>query len=149
MSWNVHLHVCFPCNANEGVAELAKKHQPALLDKSDGEHAAIWFLDALSARTGKNFGPRGGLSLWGMVGNYTKADEFCESLKPFWSDLLSGEINGGPCAHERIMVFEEQEQTEAANVYEIGWTDSDTENKEARKLFIKKHERMPFSWQQF
>lgn len=149
MGHYVHIHVCFACDTNEGVAELAKKHLPNLADNSDGERAAIWFLEALSTRTGNNPGPKGGLSLWGMIGNYTRVDTFCEVLKPFWRDLLSGAVDGGPCDHERVMVFEEVEQSEAPNAYEIGWVNPHQENRGERELFIKKHERLPFSWQQF
>lgn len=146
MAWDVHIHVCFSCNENEGVAALALKHLPSIKDEGDGERAAIWFLKSLSTRTGGNFGPKGGLSLWGMTGNYTKVNTFCEILRPFWIDLLS-KVEGGPCNHERVIVFEEQEQTEAATAYEIGW--DDPHEPATRQLFIRKHERLPFSWQQF
>lgn len=145
MGWYVHIHVCFACNKNEGVAALAKKHRPSIADDSDAHRAAGWFLDDLAERTGENRGPKGGLSLWGMVGNYTEVEAFCDCLKPFWIDLLS-EVEGGPCNHERIIVFEEPEQREAATAYEIGWDDPGSE---VRSLIIKKHESLPFSWQQF
>jgi hypothetical protein len=150
MGWYVHIHVCFSANGNEAVAELARKHRPLIQDEDDGHRAVMWFLDDLSKRTGSNPGPKGGLSLWGMIGNYTKVDTFCEVLRPFWEDLLSGnDMRGddwdGPCSHDHIIVFEEQEQSEAATAYEIGWDDNDGEN---RKLFIKKHERLPFTWMQ-
>jgi len=141
----VHIHVCFACDANEGVAKLAKKYLTTLVDNSDGERAARWFLESLSTRTGKNHGPKGGLSLWGIVGNYTNADVFCESLKGFWEELLSGNIDGGPCYFERVIVFEEPEQSDAANAFEIGW---DEPEKSDRKLSIKQYLRLPFSWQQ-
>lgn len=146
MGWYVHIHVCFACNTNEGVAKLAKKHRELLTGKDDGQREALWFLEALSERTGGNPGPKGGLSLWGIVGNYTSAEVFCEVLKPFWRELLTGDIDGGPCRHEHIVVFEEPEQSDAANVFEIGWTDPYSEAD--RELFIRKHERLPFSWVQ-
>lgn len=145
MGWYVHIHVCFACDRNEGVAALARTHRPTIEDESDGHRAAGWFLDDLATRTGENRGPKGGLSLWGMVGNYTQAETFCECLRPFWVDLLS-DIDGGPCSHERVIVFEEPEQKEAATAYEIGWDDP---HSAARTLMIKKHESLPFSWQQF
>ena len=67
MAWDVHIHVRFDCNQNEGVAALAAKCLATITDASDGERAAIWFLTDLSKRTGENFGPKGGLSLWGMT----------------------------------------------------------------------------------
>ena len=145
MGWYVHLHVCFACDTNEGVAAAAKKHLPSIVDDGDGERAARWFLEALAERTGNNPGPKGGLSLWGIVGNYTQADRFCECLRPFWEELLSG-VDGGPCDHERVLVFEEPEQSEAANAYEIGWDDP---HSKSRQLKITHHSRLPFSWRQF
>src|SRR5580692_1907576 len=111
MAWDVHIHVCFACDKNEKVAEIAKKHCASILSNNDGHREAVWFLTDLAKRTGPNYGPKGGLSLWGMTGNYTNVEEFCEILRPFWVELLSG-IDGGPCEHEHIIVFEEQEQSE-------------------------------------
>jgi hypothetical protein len=145
MAWDVHIHVCFACDDNEPVAELARKHLALLPQGEDAELAAQWFLESLASRTGQNFGPKGGLSLWGMIGNYTDAECFCEMLRPFWCELLS-EVRGGPCNHERIIVFEEPEQREAATAYEIGWDDP---HSTSRELFIRTHEKLPFSWQQF
>lgn len=139
MAWDVHIHVCFPCSENEGVAALAKKHLDPLTDESDGHQAAIWFLKDLSGRTGHNPGPKGGLSLWGMVGNYTNVSTFCDVLRPFWMELLSG-VEGGPLDFEHILVFEEQEQSGAATAHEIFLEDG--------ALVIRKHERLPFSWAQ-
>lgn len=145
MAWDVHIHVCFPCRNNDGVAELARRHLNGLSISDDGEQAAKWFLEDLSERTGENKGPKGGLSLWGMVGNYTNGDSFCECLKPFWKDLLGEGHDGGPCSHERIVVFLEPEQSEAATAYQIGW---DEPYEDERYLVIKKCDRLPFSWNQ-
>jgi len=141
----IHIHVCFACDHNEGVAALAAKHIPATTADDDGTRAAKWFLEDLSKRTGCNTGSKGGLSLWGMIGNHTPVDKFCEVLRPFWVDLLS-EVDGGPRSHERVIVFEEPEQSQAANAYEIGF---DVPHDDKRTLFVRKHERLPFSWQQF
>lgn len=35
MGYYVHLHVCFPCDANEAVAALAKDHLTPELDCDD------------------------------------------------------------------------------------------------------------------
>ncbi len=142
MGFYVHIHVCFACDSNDGVAELAAKHAAAFPPcvPNDSSRYARWFLDDLAKRTGGNDGPKGGLSMWGMVGNYTRVDEFCEELRPFWKDLLQG-VEGGPCGHEHVLVFEEKEQTERAIAYEIS-LDEDTE-----ELSIKRHE-CPFTWMQ-
>ena len=141
MGCYVHIHVCFACDTNDGVADLVKKHRPLLQDETDGHRAAIWFLEDLAKRTGNNPGPKGGLSLWGMIGNYTNAETFCEVLKPFWSELLSGGIEGGPGDFEHVVVFEEQEQREAATAYEIA-NDNGT-------IICTKHERLPFAFMQY
>ena len=148
MGFYVHIHVCFACDNNEPVAELAKRHLPALhkLDIGDGERAAIWFLDDLARRTGSNPGPKGGLSLWGVVGNYTRGDTFVDCLRPFWGELLRNEV-GGICDGEHVLVFVEPEQSEATQAFEISlsgdYRDPD------RNIEIKHHENLPFSFMQY
>lgn len=138
MGYYVHIHVAFACDTNEGVAALAKKH---LLTIGDDCNEARWFLEALSGRTGNNPGPKGGLSLWGIIGNYSDGEKFVEVLKSFWTELLTGEIDGGPCSHENIVVMVEREQTEWAEAIQIGCEDG--------KLEIKRCERLPFAWMQY
>jgi hypothetical protein len=138
----VHIHVCFACDNNDAVAELAKKH--LLMDefKVYENREASWFLKSLSERSGNNPGPKGGLSLWGIIGNYTSGKRFCDVLIPFWTELLSG-VKGGPHDFERICVFEEQEDAEAVTVYEIS-----RERDGDPTIQIKKHERLPFAFGQ-
>lgn len=74
MGYHVHIHIAFACDTNEGVAALAKKHRTSIdfgKGHGIGGHEAAAFLDDLSERTGSNPGPKGGLSLWGITGNYT------------------------------------------------------------------------------
>jgi len=141
MGWYVHIHVCFAADGNDGIAELAGqyfKDWPEI-----GCKEAKWFLEDLSQRSGKNPGPKGGLLTWGMIGNHTNVGSFVGELKLFWIDLLSEKIKGGPHDFERIMVFYEHEQSEAANAFEI-YLDEDT-----KSLIIKHHARLPFSWRQY
>jgi hypothetical protein len=162
MGYYVHLSVVFACDKNEGVAALAAKHLAALPDedanfKENGTakyledlREARWFLEDLSVRSGGNRGPKGGLSLWGIVGNYTTGVGFVDTLKPFWSELLN-EVPGGPLRHERIIVFVEPEQTDAAQAFEIGLEDlseSDSGQYEYGPLVVTHHEGLPFSWGQ-
>lgn len=148
MGYYVHIHVAFACDNNEPVAELAKKHL-AIMDFSDCVEAE-WFLTELSKRTGTNPGPKGGMSLWGVIGNYTAAEEFVEILRPFWREMLVNSI--GPHYFEHIIVFEEAEQTEQAIAYEIFLSENpdDAEGKplHGRELTIKKHQ-LPSCWGQF
>jgi len=154
VSTYVHLHVCFACDNNENVAALARHHLTQLPDDDLAniqEDRGSWYFEAqqflinLAGRTGPNPGPKGGLSLWGMVGMNSNVDAFCEGLRPFWTDLLS-EVEGGPCDFHRVIVFEEREQTQAANAYQIGWDDNERKD---RTLVIRKCERLPFSWGQY
>jgi len=157
MGWYVHLHVCFACDFNDGVAELARKHLETIEDDGGNDHyEARLFLQDLSKRTGTNEGPKGGLSLWGIIGNFTKADVFVEALRPFWEELLSRNSGdedswedessiGFPLSFEHVLVFYEDEGFEAASAYEIGWDDPDAEN---RKLIIRHHGPLPFAWMQ-
>lgn len=143
MGWYVHLHVCFAAGRNEGVAGVARRHLKSL---SAVEGEAWSFLDDLSRRVGANPGPKGGLSLWGIVGNRTDAERFVEVLRPFWAELLSGAVENGPCSHEHVMVFYEEEGSEAANAIEIGWDDEDSAT---RQIVAAHHRKLPFSWRQY
>lgn len=158
MGYYVHLSVVFACDHNEPLAALAKKHRP-LLDAheySESLDEAKWFLDALSVRTGENLGPKGGLCTWGMVGNYTKADDFVSALCPFFLDVYRdwyvpneppdrSRDRIGLCGHEHIIVFWENEQSEYANCIEIGLVD----DRDPSALRLTMHERLPFAWMQF
>jgi len=103
------------------------------------------YLRALAKRTGLNPGPKGGLSLWGMVVNGdNSADDFVEELRSFWVDLLSMDgDNGGPSSFEHVLIFYQGEDADAANAYEVCWDDHYSPN---RQLLIKHHQRLPFSW---
>lgn len=136
----VHVNVCFACDKNEGVAALAKKHNTPDLEPRE----ARWFLTDLSARTGNNTGPKGGLLMWGMVTNYMDGENFVEALLPFWQELLGVGVADGPCSHERVIVFTEVEQKEQATAFEIYWD----EDLAVPELIVKKH-LCPFSWMQF
>ena len=140
MAHDVHLHVSFSCDRNDGVAELARKHLPSVEECPE----ATYFLKALSERTGGNPGQKGGLSLWGIVGNYTDEDQFATILAPFWSELLSSDIDGGPLNFERIIVFAEHEQTNRATAQEIYLAKRD----DPTSLAITKH-TCPFTWNQY
>jgi hypothetical protein len=127
MGYYVHLNVCFACDENEGVAALAKQYQPLVVDCQE----AKWFLEDVGTRTGHNPGPKGGLLTWGIIGNYTNVEDFVHVLQDFWTALLQGD-DGGPLTFEHILVFYENEGSEAANAYEIFLDDNE-------KLQIKHH----------
>ena len=136
MSHKVHINVCFACS-NDSISKLAKKHMPL---KNIKAYEASLFLQAFWEGKGINSGPKGDLFTWGIVGNYTDEDEFVNTLRPFWKDLLS-EVDGGPCSFEHILVFVEHEQTKCATAIEIFLTDKD----DPKSLTIKKH-KCPFAW---
>jgi hypothetical protein len=140
MGLYVHVHVSFSCDNNEGVAELAKKHL-LLASNNNYTKEATWFLKDLAIRTGSNPGPKGGMSLWGIIGNYTNVEDFVVTLKPFWVDLLTG-VEDGPHSFEHILVFEEREQAERAIAYEIFLEEPDH-----KEFTVRKHE-LPFAWMQ-
>ncbi len=136
MGHYVHLSIIMACDKNEPVAELAKKH----LEKLDACKESRWYLEDLSNRKGNNTGPKGGLSMWGIVGNHTCIDKFIEDLTPFFIELY--DTQAGPFQFEHIIIFSEHEQIEQATAHEISY------NKENKKLNVKEH-RLPFAWMQF
>ncbi|MGA8118002.1 MAG: hypothetical protein WCA46_30570 [Actinocatenispora sp.] len=141
MSFDVHLSVVFHCGRNDGVAALARRHLPRLDDDAPWE--AGQFLTALGDRTGENPGPKGGLSLWGLVGNYTDPDDFVSHLEAFWLDLFF--VEGGPGAYAHVIVFYEYEQFEFANAVEISLAD-ESADRSAATLVVRTHEELPFGW---
>ena len=156
MGFYVHLSVIFSCDSNDGVAALAARHLARLgrwteeeLGKPElpGLTEARWFLQDLSTRTGENRGPKGGLSLWGMVGNHTKPDAFVELLRPFWLELYT--VKDGPHGHEHILVFYEFEQSEHANAIEIWRPEAPDDLTPTGELVVRKHECLPFAWVQY
>lgn len=147
MSHDVHLHVCFPADRNDKVAALAAEvlaTLPAGADPDNLCREANWFLADLAKRTGPNPGPKGGLSLWGVVGNYTDEDRFVETLRPFWEKLIdSARGNGdGPMNFERVVVFFEHQGVEAAGAIEIYWGN----DRRRTDLRVRRHDRLPFTW---
>lgn len=137
-----HLHVCFHCDDNFGVSTIASECLKDLMAK--GEEAcpeSIMFLEDLAGRSGSNPGSKGGLSLWGIIGNYTNLWKFAEDdLAPFWRRLLSGKIPGGPGIDERVIIFCEKEQAERSVAIEVylDWRNNYI-------LVLKEHE-CSFSW---
>lgn len=138
----VHLHVCFACDQNEPVAAIAKKHLTKELEDECRE--AAWFLTDLSKRTGRNPGPKGGLSMWGIIGNYTRGQDFVDALMPFWSELLSDKANdNAPFSFEHILVFVEPEQSEQATAFEI----FRAEPRGSGEILVQEH-KCQFAWMQ-
>jgi len=136
MGYYVHLSVVFACDHNECVATIAKRHLNEIKEPCE----AVWFLKALSERTGKNPGPKGGVSTWGIIGNYTSASNFAESLRQFWIDLLTQpDSHGGPLDFEHIMIFYEEEQSEQAKAIEVFYENGG---------LVLKHHNLPFAWMQ-
>jgi len=154
MGYYVHIHTVFACDNNDSVATLAKKHLDSVQTCDIDE--AKWFLEDLSKRTGNNFGIKGGLSLWGMVGNYTNGQGFAIVLKPFWLDLLTLGIDdgdwGGPLYFEHILIFVEPEQSNRMTAYEIYLSENaqdraigeDKHTFNQDDLIIKEHKELPF-----
>ncbi len=142
MGFYVHVQVSFACDDNDGVAALAGKQRAADMEESCPEAAA--FVRYLAIRSGRNIGPKGGVSVWGMIGNYTNVGKFVEVLEPFWKELLSG-IEGGPCPFEHVVVLYEMEQSEKACAYEIY---QETHRSQIKDGLIIKHHELPFCWNQ-
>src|SRR6266536_2530545 len=87
MGTYVHLHVCFQCTDNAPVAALARSYLE-MSGASFGYEGEI-FLKDLTERSGRNWGPKGGLCLWGIIGNGTRPKEFVYPLAKFWLGLLT------------------------------------------------------------
>lgn len=136
MAYDVHLSIIMRCDKNDEIAELAKKHVETFAEWCE----AKMYLEDISTRKGHNPGRKGGLSMWGIVGNYTCVDKFIEDLKPFFIEVYQNQV--GPLDFEHIIIFSEPEQSEQATAHEISY------DEESKKLNIKEH-GLPFSWMQY
>lgn len=148
MAYDVHISVVFACDNNDGVAIHAKRHLENIKNiLPTPEIQAQHFLESLASRTGPNPGPKGGVSTWGTVGNYTNAHSFVQILVPFWTDLLAGEMEGPPLEFEHIIVFYENQGSKRANCFEIYRENDDNDSKNTN--IIIKHHQLPFGWHQY
>lgn len=151
MAHDVHLHVSFECNDNGPLGKLALKHLATLSDDVCVE--ARMFLQDLSERKGRNPGMKGGLCLWGIVGNYSNADTFITDLRRFWIELWNCEHTEYECGFmpfRHIVVFEEQEQSEQAKAYcltPVGGDKVGRYDYEVTDYLVTSH-KLPFCWNQ-
>lgn len=140
MSWNVHLHIAFSAYENDPIAAVAKKHLALVEQNDDIVKEVKWFLKDASKRTGRNPGPKGGLFLWGKICNFLNAEAFIKGLSPFFLEILSTK-ECDPGDWERIVIFYEPEQSEAAHAYEVSLDET--------RLAIRHFQNLPFTWMQF
>lgn len=155
MGYYVHLSVTFSSSA-EDINELrpiVEKHKQRYLDYQKLEeinddlydpklscNESIPFLNSLLDEKNYNSGHKGELYTWGIVGNYTRAEDFVYGLAPFFEEILKTET--GPFDFDHIVVFYETEQSQQAYAYEI-YLQGD------QKLITIKHHPLPFCWNQF
>ena len=141
------LSVCFPCDLNEPIAQIAQS-----IPADELCDPAQQFLRELSTRTGKNPGGKGGLCQWGIVGSGFKPLVFVQELMPFWRALLSQEgEDSSPDPASRVIVFSEKEQIDEAEAFEIGWFNDSggwggSWDAEKRDRIHIRHHDLPFAW---
>lgn len=136
MGHYVHFSVCYSSDLDK-KAELEK-----LVNRfqapPDIPIEADMLLQAILDPKNYNCGRKGELFTWGIVGNYTSAESIVQLLAPFFEEQLRREL--GPLDFDHIIIFEEHEQTEQAQCWEIY-----LEGNENGKLVIK-HHMLPFCW---
>lgn len=122
MSSQTYITVTFNCTNNEAVAALAGRHRHLLEDQAVGSYCATYLKD-LERRSGENRGSKGGLSVWGYVGSASlDIEAFVRGLMGFWSELLAGDLDGGPFYTENIVFLYEYENTHRAECFEVGFS---------------------------
>jgi len=132
----VHISVVMSCNNEEKLIAIAKNH----INDPDLSFEASGYLRYIIQGKSVATGPKGSLSTWGMVGNYTSHENFVDGLVPFWSDLYKND--DVLFKFERIIVFCEPEQSQRAECYEIRY---DAQQKGVLRAFHS----LPFAWMQF
>ena len=143
MANHILLSVCFPCDLNEPIAQIAQS-----IPADELCDIAQQFLRELSARSGENPGGKGGLCQWGIVGSGFSTLIFVQDLMPFWTALLSQEgEDSSPDPGSRVIVFSEKEQFNRSEAFEIGWVDEngywDAEDRDRLDIV---HHLLPFAW---
>lgn len=142
------LQVSFRAARNEPVAALAREHLARLSGGPGGQVVRAikevqWFLQDLAMRTGPNPGPKGGLCLWGIIGNSTMAEWFVDELRPFWFDLLASDDDNTD-SDDHILVFCQKDiNGPPPSVFQIGLTEA------GDALEISRFDDLPFSWNRF
>jgi hypothetical protein len=134
-----YLVISFRCDHNDAVAPLARRYR-AQLDAAITDleaYEAAWFLEALSERSGDNPGPKGGMSVWGMVTNKLNAADVVHVLKPFWEELIT--------LLDRVLVMYQRDEGEGFFVYDIGWDGFPPEIAVPRLAF-RHYGPLPFGW---
>ena len=95
------LVVSFPCTALHVISGLAREH----LEAQDGSDAqlptATKFLAVLANRTGDC----DGMYTWATTCEGLMPPLFVRALRPFWFDLLSMGLEGGPGQLDRVWVL--------------------------------------------
>ena len=124
------------CANHNELVEVAKKYSEKIADCTEAQS----FLNYISEGKGYACGHKGALLTWGIVGNYTDADDFIKKLEPFFLEIYDKEC--GPLDFEHILVFCEAEQSESATAYELIYDEKE------KKLEVKVH-HCPFAWMQF
>ncbi len=154
MGYYVHFSVTYSSHMDaedfNNLHQLAEKTEKQLnelnaLKECSVSQECFEFLNAVLDSKNYNTGRKGTLFTWGIVGNYTPVDEIVENLSTFFDEMLRKEIGVGDFNH--IIFFQEREQSEQAECWEIYLEDiDDLENK--GKLIIN-HHKLPFCWNQF
>jgi hypothetical protein len=154
MSFDVELLVTFRCSAYHGVAALARRRLPHVRELAKQRRCpeAVAFLEELAGREGNtDRGPKNGLVAWTYGGNNTRPDEFAETLRPFWDELLRYPVDGGPLRFNHILVLYQLQDSEHAAGREIYLDLPDdalasSEELTIWPLVIRPHPRLPFHW---
>lgn len=148
MAYYVHLSITYNSDSDDisKISDLAEKHIADLTLKQyideDGfdPQYVFHYLKAVKKKKNYNAGGKGELFTWGIVGNHIRVEDFVNTLKHFFKEMLQREI--GISNYNRIVVFQEQENAPNATAYEIYLDEDDGE-----QLHIEEH-KLPFKWGQ-
>lgn len=94
------LVVMFPCTALHVVSRVAADHLSAAKMVS-APPEVVRFLAVLADRTGDC----DGMYTWATVREGLLPPQFVQTLRPFWFDLLSMGLEGGPGQLDRVWVL--------------------------------------------
>jgi hypothetical protein len=118
MGFDVHIQIAWEGGKIEEVKPVAEEFLKQYLTQGEDNTSdeIIQFLNDVISGKSCFEGRKGWLWLWGLIGNYTHGEEILIELMPFFKTLFDKKIL---LDFYRIILFEEPEQTESVNIYEL------------------------------
>lgn len=122
MGFYVHWQISWGAGSLDEVVPVAKEWYDTLTGE-DGTptcEESTHFLEDIISGKAHFEGHKGDFWGWGTIGNYTETGRMLHDLHPFFKNLF---VRGVLSESDRIVMFEEQEQSETVTITWLVWDD--------------------------